>query len=329
MYKKVTLTAATTCVVGLSVGLQTVVTSDNFAVSLPKPQTVHTAEKVNIQPRAGGQAAVNTKLVKKKTVVTLRNVKGKTKIVWWLKSSKKTQSGTLKINGTKKYIIKKKISKLQITTTGYTTLTLKAKNQTRTLTPKTSQGSASDYAFSIRIEGRPARWDPCTYNYVDYYGMKQVTSTISKNTLTWAYEKGAWVDPLFTKSLADVSAASGWTFKQVSLNTQPDITVQVDANSSANSANGVGYTSRSGETYTSGIVEAHLGKSVPNNVRIGLLTHELGHVLGLDHVNSKSQLMYPTVSWSSSGKLAAGDRNGLSKLGTAPGCVLNIGDLYW
>jgi hypothetical protein len=44
-----------------------------------------------------------------------------------------------------------------------------------------------------------------------------------------------------------------------------------------------------------------------------LVMHELGHVLGLDHVRDRSQLMY--ASGNSSNELEAGDRHGLVLLG--------------
>lgn len=51
-----------------------------------------------------------------------------------------------------------------------------------------------------------------------------------------------------------------------------------------------------------------------------LLMHELGHVVGLDHAKSRSQIMYPTMTR----KLAvygSGDRAGLRTLGRASGCL--------
>jgi hypothetical protein len=52
-----------------------------------------------------------------------------------------------------------------------------------------------------------------------------------------------------------------------------------------------------------------------------LLLHELGHVVGLDHVSSRSQVMYPTVGTSGSTSYAPGDREGLARLGRSAGCI--------
>jgi len=57
------------------------------------------------------------------------------------------------------------------------------------------------------------------------------------------------------------------------------------------------------------------------NVRGNLVLHELGHVMGLDHVDNPNQLMNPTLTERSPNGYAAGDRKGLSKLGAGPGCI--------
>ncbi|MET3809325.1 matrixin family metalloprotease [Arthrobacter sp. UYEF3] len=47
-----------------------------------------------------------------------------------------------------------------------------------------------------------------------------------------------------------------------------------------------------------------------------VILHELGHVMGLEHVDDPTQLMYPEIG--APDGLAAGDLNGLYELGTAP-----------
>ena len=62
--------------------------------------------------------------------------------------------------------------------------------------------------------------------------------------------------------------------------------------------------------------------SGPGLSRNNLLQHELGHVLGLDHVpSSTKQLMGPYISSASRDGLADGDRAGLWKVGAGSGCV--------
>ena len=53
-----------------------------------------------------------------------------------------------------------------------------------------------------------------------------------------------------------------------------------------------------------------------SNAQLGLLLHELGHLVGLDHVKDSSELMYPTATTMSS--YGPGDLQGLSLLGANP-----------
>lgn len=54
------------------------------------------------------------------------------------------------------------------------------------------------------------------------------------------------------------------------------------------------------------------------NYRATLMTHELSHLVGLDHVDDPNQVMYPTIGYAPN--LGAGDRAGLRILGSG-GCV--------
>ena len=47
-----------------------------------------------------------------------------------------------------------------------------------------------------------------------------------------------------------------------------------------------------------------------------MILHELGHVMGLEHVDDPRQLMYPEIGTPDG--LAAGDLNGLYELGRPP-----------
>jgi hypothetical protein len=52
-----------------------------------------------------------------------------------------------------------------------------------------------------------------------------------------------------------------------------------------------------------------------------VILHELGHATGLQHPTSRAVLMYPTLTTAAPNGYAAGDRAGLDKLGTRPGCI--------
>lgn len=51
-----------------------------------------------------------------------------------------------------------------------------------------------------------------------------------------------------------------------------------------------------------------------------LLLHELGHSVGLLHVNDPQQIMNPFLGGQSPAHYASGDRTGLTKVGSAPKC---------
>lgn len=52
----------------------------------------------------------------------------------------------------------------------------------------------------------------------------------------------------------------------------------------------------------------------------GVLMHELGHLVGLDHVSDTSQIMYPTVT-EKPAVWGAGDTAGLRQVGRLAGCL--------
>jgi hypothetical protein len=52
-----------------------------------------------------------------------------------------------------------------------------------------------------------------------------------------------------------------------------------------------------------------------------LLLHEIGHLVGLGHVEDPGQVMYPVAGPGAPTAYGPGDRAGLSRLGTAAGCL--------
>ena len=55
--------------------------------------------------------------------------------------------------------------------------------------------------------------------------------------------------------------------------------------------------------------------------RTNLLAHELGHAVGLQHVDDTHQQMYPSLRTVSPQLFYSGDRYGLTKVGKAAGCI--------
>jgi hypothetical protein len=58
----------------------------------------------------------------------------------------------------------------------------------------------------------------------------------------------------------------------------------------------------------------------PGNTRGDIVLHELGHTMGLSHVGSSKQIMYPMVT-SGLARLGKGDLGGLERRGARLGCV--------
>lgn len=96
------------------------------------------------------------------------------------------------------------------------------------------------------------------------------------------------------------------------------------------SDDGVGTVSWSGSaTSQLRIVQAAIvmrrGVSLRSGFQAGgsvgtLLQHELGHASGLNHVSSRSQLMYPVLSYYSPSNYGSGDVTGLHVVGMRAGC---------
>lgn len=62
--------------------------------------------------------------------------------------------------------------------------------------------------------------------------------------------------------------------------------------------------------------------------RGALLQHEIGHSLGLSHVGSTDELMYPTILKRHKSTYKAGDSQGLQKLGRRQGCIPGANDIW-
>jgi len=69
------------------------------------------------------------------------------------------------------------------------------------------------------------------------------------------------------------------------------------------------------------VIDADRYPFLSSKIRSGVLMHELGHAVGLNHAKYRSELMYPTISASSPNGYAAGDLNGLRLLGRSAGCL--------
>jgi hypothetical protein len=216
------------------------------------------------------------------------------------------------------------------------------------LTPKPASvtlSSPSDFAFLMtNVDGTPARWNPCLpigWRFNPLYASGTALADI-------------------TAALAIVSAASGQTFTYTG--TTADRPFK-DGDSHPDGENlliGFGtpqeYPSELGTTNIgyggpwSGAWTDPIGNSVngtrspyeivsgdvvlstthgltrgfTNGASFGnLLLHELGHAMGMAHVNAPDEVMYRSLSQQSPGGFGRGDLAGLGKLGASGGCFTN------
>lgn len=161
----------------------------------------------------------------------------------------------------------------------------------------------------------PVRWNPC-------------------RVITWYYRRADADDlALLAQAFSQAAAATGIAFQQVQSADNADIVADVDLMKvrpdDLQRLDGHGgayfrFDSRvpSATQYTKGYLTAEATTNVQPASRLTLYLHELGHALGLDHVSSRTEVMYPSISVGRPvPAYAAGDLEGLRQLGAGQGCI--------
>jgi hypothetical protein len=187
------------------------------------------------------------------------------------------------------------------------------------------------YAFEVtNPDGGPARWDPCVaIHYLvnltnappgGLADLQHAVAIVSESTgLQFVYD-GTTTAPLKTSWI---------TSGPVGVNGWPDVLVgwsspgQTDLKLTSAMGGITEYEAASLSGGGSGLVDAVVVLSAPNdpgagfgpNARGALLLHELGHSVGLGHVNDTTQIMNP-VSTGAAGVYGTGDLAGLHILGS-------------
>jgi hypothetical protein len=205
---------------------------------------------------------------------------------------------------------------------------------TRTVPPR---GSTNDYRFLAVIGGRPVRWNPCeAIHYVIDPGLAPQGS----------------LDDVYT-AIARISAATGIPFvydgvtgeipERDRATIEPQeygerwaplliAWVRPDQTDIAFSGNGHDFAAvarpltapTDPRQFVSGWIAVNqldpnpAGWDEPGDQGPTVL-HELGHIMGLDHVASKAELMEPSGGLVTD--LGPGDREGLAQLGRPAGCL--------
>jgi hypothetical protein len=204
--------------------------------------------------------------------------------------------------------------------------------------PATATGTAP-YKFSVLVAGKPVRWNPCQTIYWKYnpsggpkggYDVitsaikrvayltgtrwKYVSSTRTEPTSKWLPSSTSSIRPLLI-GWSDASQSDllrGQAKSVLAVARTAYFQVAIDGANVAATKSAVIALDRTDRMPLYGAVSWR-----------ATVLHELGHVMGLDHVGSRSQLMYPVLQRDLK-TLMAGDQAGLRKLGRESGCV-NLG----
>lgn len=163
-------------------------------------------------------------------------------------------------------------------------------------------------AMMTNDDGSPVRWNPCS-------------------TITWSWTNGDEPNlSLMRTAVAELAGATGMTFAEVGSGARVPITYS--SAPSAVGAIGLGGFSASGHgnfVIQSGTID--IDNDVRDNpgwystaLKYEIFLHEWGHVIGLGHVDSNTEIMYPTAN-GQLGHYQAGDLAGLVAMGIQSGCL--------
>ncbi len=199
--------------------------------------------------------------------------------------------------------------------------------------------TTSTYKFSTLVGGKPVRWNPCAAVHWKFraYGapsgglnvVKSAIARVAKATgITFVYDgtttstpTSAWL-PTSTSNIRPMLI--GWTdgYHSDLLRNRPKSVLGVTRTAYfGGTVNGVQVAATK-----AAVIALDRTDKLPLTGAVSWKTtmlHELAHAMGLDHVTSSSQLMYPVLGRNLT-DFNYGDRNGLYKVGKASGCV-NIG----
>lgn len=172
-------------------------------------------------------------------------------------------------------------------------------------------GQAADHRFLLGGAERPVRWNPC-------------------QPITWAFATDSLGEEgRVEQAFAVAGRASGIAFTRLPEGSaaQVRVTLQSSADGSVSGDGGMRFTTVGLVTgdglpvATSGYLDAVIGAGSTEAMRTSLYLHELGHVLGLDHVDATDEVMQVSIDPSNPlTRYSAGDLEGLRRLGRTAGC---------
>jgi hypothetical protein len=189
------------------------------------------------------------------------------------------------------------------------------------------------YTVAATLDGQDVRWDPCTP--IRYKVNAAGLSPAARSIVVGAIAQIAAVTGLEFVDMGDTADRPHPGSPRRPPSPDYDLLVAYAGGASFRSFAGTNtymavggpaatYQRGSGWRYDQGIVLLDLSDGLPFDWSSHgwgrVVLHELGHVLGLLHVEDPGQLMYARASARTS--FADGDLAGLRRLGTAQGCLL-------
>jgi hypothetical protein len=194
-------------------------------------------------------------------------------------------------------------------------------------------GNPKAYKFALKLHGQPVHWNKC--RTIDYrfsrskapaHALKQVKHAIKLlhrgSGLRFKYLGRSKLIPGNTTHLP------GKTRLLIGWSTPAKSSVLARSGGGEAGVGGFSYMS-TGEIVQGSVVlnrKVRLASGFGTGPRVGqqgtvgeLLLHELGHAVGLGHVQSQSQIMFPELTRKLA-RYGAGDLNGLAKVGKDRHC---------
>jgi len=200
----------------------------------------------------------------------------------------------------------------------------------------TATGVATHYAFMATDQGRPMRYDPCTpIHYVvnsalaPASGMADLTEALRRitvaNGLQFAFDGYTDETPASHRGVAEDPRYPG-QWPPVLIGWVKPGQSDLFSGGALGEGGSTWYGVPGSQVYVTGVValdatqNGQLAAGFGGDSEGGVLMHEVAHVVGLDHVNDQTQIMYPTVTNKPS-VFGAGDLAGLQLLGRPAGCM--------